>query len=41
MVVEELFRSRPPRRASPGIAGGVWSLRNYSALARAGGLRLA
>jgi len=39
MVFEQLFRSSPRRRASPRLAEGLWSLSNYSAIARAGGLR--
>jgi hypothetical protein len=41
MVFEEIIRYSLGRRASPGIAEGLWSLSNYSALARAGGIRLA
>jgi|GEM_PF-4033659 len=40
MVFGEILRSRPRRRASPCLAEGVWSLEKYSALARAGGLRI-
>jgi hypothetical protein len=39
MVVEYIIRHSPRRRALHSIAGGVWSLNNYSAIARAGGLR--
>jgi len=40
MVVEEIIRSRPRRRASPWLAEGLWSSSNDSALTRAGGLRI-
>ena len=40
MGFEEIFRSRPRRRVAPHRAEGLWSLKKYSALARAGGRRL-
>ena len=40
MVFEEIIRHSPRRRALHSIAEGLWSLSNYSAIARAGGLRL-
>gem|GEM_PF-1363860 len=39
MVFEEIIRHSPRRRALHSIAEGLWSLSNYSAIARAGGLR--
>jgi len=40
MVFEYILCSSPRRRASHSVAEGLWSLNTYSALARAGGLRI-
>jgi len=39
-AVKSIIQHSPRRRALPCIAEGLWSLSNYSAIARAGGLRL-